>query len=358
VHLAVQQCQGSKGDWIGFIGAPMTWISANYILPQCVQFVTATRRAADYMQAINYLFFQTPLRSRLQLSFAWMLWTDPRVDNMMFDVERSHVYTWPKSTDMFGQNFPLNWDLAYGLCGQLGAGWYHTVVTANHENSIVVTYGNNTQIPVGHVRNKTGQFVWINGENATWFNWYSDMSVKYPGVTALYDCAHIDFNYASTWLDVNCRPTTPIYSVTTCEMDSWYYSGSVSFTADPSTVQKNFTVFGPVQSTQTPSDSNILMFGATIQMHALDCKQLDRFLFGTGHDKIYVAYDQDCMIQLAGDQTVQQYNIIVLSAQFTAVDTTRATLTFGFVYWMSYYVRDMFINTYNSHVYTSYGRTM
>ena len=112
---------------------------------------------------------------------------------------------------------------------QLGGPWYLVVVTANHENDIVTTYINGTMLPISQIRNGTGHFVWSNKENATWFNWYFDLTVKRPGVAALDDCSHIDSGLSATWNDAACR--AEVYQRSPCEADAWWYTGSVSFIA-------------------------------------------------------------------------------------------------------------------------------
>jgi hypothetical protein len=362
VHLALAASQCRQDDFIGFIAPYPWWISYQYIGTECSFQLRGTRKAFDYKALLETVYYASPMRSRIQLAFNWIFWIDNRMKSLMMDVEKRTIYSWP-THDSFWYNLEYKmWDESYGVCKILGSNWEMAATTNQNINTLVMMYANNTRLPIAAVRDASGYFVWANGANSTFVNWYvsNPLSLR-PTASTLQRCAAADSTLGpypgKQWTDLACRQAN--FRSSPCQLVSGtWFSGTVSYLADKATFRFNFTVDQPVGLAMLPPNGTNVLYGATVNMPLQDCKQLDSYFFKVGHDYIYVLYHQDCMLQVAGIQSFTEYNKLMLSLEFFATDTTRPALTFGYVYWVDPMVRDMFVDTVSGHVYTSFGQTV
>lgn len=321
VHIATAQCE--TGDFLGYRTVP-SWANSDYIAGDCALYTYATRSGADWKVAMEQVIYTSPRRSRIQVSFAWALWVDPRAQNIIVDLEVMHMFAWPFFKNFFAKPYKKTWDESYGVCHQLGRTWQLAVITTLPENDIAMAQSNGTVLPLSFVRNETGYFNWANRENATFFNWYVAGAPIRPTLTPAQDCVNADNNLQNQWLDVECRKQ--LFSRTVCENTVQnLFTGTISFLAVRENIKYNFTIPQPIDPSALPPDSTVILFGATINLPVQNCRQLDSYLYNVAHDKIYTAYHQDCMLQMAGNMDFTEYNKLVNSLEFLASDTTRWT---------------------------------
>ncbi len=136
------------------------------------------------------------------------------------DVERRTIYTWPNHFSFWGPLTSKYWDESYGVCKIIGSNWELAHVTSQQVNQQVMMYANNTVLPIAAVRNETGYFVWANGENMTFFNWYVTGATKRPTTSATKKCAAADAAMGpplgKQWTAFECR--TPFFKLSPCQL--------------------------------------------------------------------------------------------------------------------------------------------
>lgn len=304
-------------------------------------FISGTSTYGVYKVELSNVKFSTTNShtGRVQLSFGWVFWTESELTNLLVDVENRHVYHFVTTT-------AIDWEAGYEKCkayNRTERSWEMTTINNRAENNLVKLHSAGNGIPLQSVRSADGaQFLWHNGDPTTFTDWEGSQP---DDATA--HC--LELNTASSgWNDKACTTT---YTKHACEVIGMDAVGVRSFIL-PRAVLANVNLQPPIQSGVLPStDFTDTMYGAT-------CNTWDRYLLTASHDDVHVTLETSCMLQVAGEATVQDYNTFVLGIDWRAIYNNRTGIDVGFVYWTDKKLREMVIDIGPSHVYASFRGTI
>jgi hypothetical protein len=90
----------------------------------------------------------------------------------------------------------------------------------------------------------------------------------------------------------------------------------------------------PVTASTVPATGlNTVVHGVTVHSRLQKCRPLDQFIFTASNDLLTLVYNDECIVGLSGNMTVQEYNAFVLGMRWrTASPFLRGVLDFAFVY--------------------------
>jgi hypothetical protein len=357
LQIHPEQCDvlNDKFDWYG--AHPTTTGYVVTTLSLCITFLTnpSPKSVGDYLDIVGrtkYITTSANLLGRTQFSFAWLIWTSVQVTNLMmnFEMGRSYMMTNPGTFIYFDQ--------AASVCANAGNGMELPVISAKHEADIlrVLVGGSVQHIALQSKRNASGTFIWQNGEPMSYMEW----DAGYP--TALGDCLVMTMNAFTKWRQVDC--TDPMFSRVACEGPQWDYSQIQSWIIAPAgeAVMIIDGVFPPSAFADVNAPA---MYGATIQTARSQCRYLDTYMFRRSHDYIANIDISDCVMRLSGFAPMEAYNLVLGGIQWRAsypygeVDgEVRSTLTVGYIYWKTKFVRDMGFDFQSGFAYASFSATL
>jgi hypothetical protein len=332
VHLA--HCQ--PGDlWSVSLAPPLSFSA---IVSICVGMVEGPTTMQTYRNLlVNSVNYFTLNKDRIVISFGWVMWDDVRIDQpLVMDFDTRHLYTWYVTPPVLGQ---FSWERGYDLCSVWGGDWYLATITKQDERQLI-TVSAASSLPLLLIADTTAKFSLPTGEKTSFLDW-ADME---PQNAAVNQCGYMSQPDGMRWAAAQCRAV--LFKQSPCEINRWALSGVVSYMIDLALIPDAGLEKNPLfDASQLPADGTTAVYGATVQEPITSCRPGDRYAINTTSDVIFIIREQDCMLMLAGNSDLTQYNRVMRKMLWRSTSVGRSALTFSFFYWSDpavlYMVQDL-----------------
>jgi hypothetical protein len=335
VQLAVEQCVTGDAFGLDRVVLPdLTYVltAVPNVCASKLRRGTAAYAASVYFPALNSVTFTpaTISRHRIQLSFAYVLWTNEQVLNMLTDGGTGAVYTTSQS-EASATVVPRTWDEAWAYCKQLGPVWAlpapRSVGTSKLIHALLTNTG--ADVAVAIRRTPSNTMVWTDMSSMNYAPW----SPTDPGPAATENCTLSSTIALGQLNDLRTIPcTASVFQETLCEAAAWQGSGVIAYTvSNPANVSVRF--YPLLTAASLPTRSQLNVYGATIQVKASDCRVSDRPYFTASWDGVLVPWNSPCAVMLLGRATIDVYVALLASAGLATLPTSRSAVTAAFVLW-------------------------
>jgi hypothetical protein len=193
VQMATYQCMDGKDTFILDTSDLAVTVNQEFLSASCILFLStaAPQSVSFYKEVVSRVQFNSSSWDwdRIQVTFGVMFWTDSNIKRLMMDVDKGNVFGF---VDPAGS---VTWEAAYDACRAYGNAWNLPSVTSNVEvDTVKADLAAMSLVPLGIVRQATGQFGWVTSEDVTYGEWKEN----YPQAVTN-KCAEIDSADGKWW---------------------------------------------------------------------------------------------------------------------------------------------------------------
>jgi hypothetical protein len=308
----------------------------------CVLFISSPGGVlgSDIKAAFDRVRFTQTRKDRAQITFSFIIWTEPNIPNLLTDPETNNAYT------LFDFTTAKDWVHTGLACRGLGPDWSLITVNSRTEAAIAATHvATLGRLPLSMDRS-SGAWKWVNSDPITYMGWGAGQPA---GTTNA--CAEV--SATGEWVNADCSLAQ--YQWAVCESMIAPFGYSVAHVR-PAVTKAYVNMTTIFTSAVLPAGSLSILYGATAHTvsNVTECYTDDAFHLSATVKYITLVREGPCMLMFGGVTTTQNYNRLFLGLQFTGRYPYRRQIAFAAVYWTTAQMRELMVEAVSGKVYNTY----